>query len=141
MRFERQIHTKKPPAEALRLIADFRHLKSWDDSVLEVEPLDDVFGQGSKYRVLVKFGGNPIEMEYTVTAYEPGVRAVLTGIAPKATAIDIIEVSEADTGTRIDYTAEIKMAFPYALLDPLLAMGFKKTVDHAVAGLGRFLSA
>ena len=43
--------------------------------------------------------GNPIDMRYTVTAYEPGVRAVLTGIADKATAIDTIEVRATDQGT------------------------------------------
>jgi Uncharacterized conserved protein len=141
MRFERRLHCKKPRAEVLRLIADFRHLKSWDDSVIAVEPLDEVFGQGSQYRVKVNFNGNVIDMEYTVTAYEPGVRAVLTGLAPKATAIDIVEVAEDADGTRVDYTAEIKLAFPYSLLDPVLALGFKKTVDHAVDGLGRFLAA
>jgi hypothetical protein len=140
MRFERRLHSKKPPLEVLRLIADFRHLKSWDDSVIAVEPLDEIFGQGSQYRVKVNFSGNPIDMEYTVTAYEPGVRVVLTGIAPKATAIDIVEVSDDAHGTRIDYTAEIRLAFPYSLLDPILALGFKKTVDHAVDGLRRFLA-
>jgi hypothetical protein len=140
MRFERRLHSKKPPLEVLRLIADFRHLKSWDDSVIAVEPLDEVFGQGSQYRVKVNFSGNPIDMEYTVTAYEPGVRVVLTGIAPKATAIDIVEVSDDAHGTRIDYTAEIRLAFPYSLLDPIFALGFKKTVDHAVDGLRRFLA-
>jgi carbon monoxide dehydrogenase subunit G len=141
MRFERRFDSPKPPVEVLRLIADFRHLKSWDPSVESVEPLDEVFGQESQYQVRVLFAGNPIEMRYTVTAYEPGVRAVLTGIADKATAIDTIEVRSTDQGTTIDYVAEIRLAFPYNWIDPILAIGFKKTVDHAVDGLRRFLSA
>lgn len=141
MRFERRFYSPKPPVEVLRLIADFRHLKSWDASVESVEPLDEVFGQGSEYQVRVLFSGNPIDMRYTVTAYEPGVRAVLTGIADKATAIDTIEVRATDQGTAIDYVAEIRLAFPYNWIDPILAIGFKKTVDHAVDGLRRFLSA
>jgi hypothetical protein len=123
------------------LIADFRNLMSWDDSVQSVIPRDEVFSQGAEYDVCVLFSGNPIEMVYTVTAYEPGVRAVLTGVAAKATAIDRIEVTTTDTGTRVDYAAEIRLAFPFNLLDPVLAIGFKKTVDHAVEGLVRFLSA
>ena len=141
MRFERRFDSPKPPVEVLRLIADFRHLKSWDASVESVEPPDEVFGQGSEYQVRVLFSGNPIDMRYTVTAYEPGVRAVLTGIADKATAIDTIEVRATDQGTAIDYVAEIRLAFPYNWIDPILAIGFKKTVDHAVEGLRRFLSA
>jgi carbon monoxide dehydrogenase subunit G len=141
MRFERQFYSAKPPEETLRLIADFRNLMSWDDSVQSVTPRDEVFSQGAEYDVRVLFSGNPIEMVYTVTAYEPGVRAVLTGVAAKATAIDRIEVTATDTGTRVDYVAEIRLAFPYNLLDPVLAIGFKKTVDHAVEGLVRFLSA
>ncbi len=141
MRFERQFYSAKPPEETLRLIADFRNLMSWDDSVQSVTPRDEVFSQGAEYDVCVLFSGNPIEMVYTVTAYEPGVRAVLTGVAAKATAIDRIEVTATDTGTRVDYIAEIQLAFPYNLLDPVLAIGFKKTVDHAVEGLVRFLSA
>ena len=141
MRFERRLYSSKPPEETLRLIADFRNLKAWDDSVQSVLAHDDIFGQGSKYDVRVLFSGNPIDMVYTVTVYEPGVCAVLTGVALKATAIDRVEVAAIEQGTQIDYVAEIRLAFPYNLLDPLLAIGCKITVDHAVAGLSRFLSA
>ena len=141
MRFERHFYSAKTPEETLRLIADFRNLMSWDDSVQSVIPRDKVLSQGVEYDVRVLFGGNPIDMVYTVTVYEPGVRAVLTGVAAKAKAIDRIEVATTDTGTRVGYTAEIRLAFPYNLLDPVLAIGFKKTVDHAVEGLVRFLSA
>ena len=141
MRFERNLYSDKAPTEVLRLIADFRHLQSWDDSVVSVEPLDEVFGEGSRYQVRVLFSGNPIDMVYTVLTYKPGVRAVVTGVAPKARATDTIEVRSSGKGTMIKYTAEIDMAFPFNLLDPLLAIGFKKTVDRAVAGLGRFLAA
>ena len=141
MRFERYIHSGKPPAEVLRLVADFRYLQSWDDSVVSVEPLDEVFGEGSRYRVCVLFSGNPIDMVYTVSIYEAGVRAVLTGVAPKAKATDTVEVESSGEGTIVKYTAEIDLAFPFNLLDPVLAMGFKKTVDRAVAGLQRFLAS
>ena len=141
MRFERRFEVPKQPIETLRLIADFRHLMSWDDSVESVTPLDELFAQGARYAVRVRFSGNLIDMEYTVSAYEPGVRAVLTGVAAKATAIDLIEVSATDSGCVVDYTAEIQLAFPYSLFDPLLAMQFRKTVDHAVDGLKRFLAA
>ena len=141
MRFERQFFSAKPPEETLRLIADFRHLMSWDDSIQSVVPRDEVFGQGAEYDVRVLFSGNPIDMVYTVTIYEPGVRAVLTGVAAKATAIDQIDVTATDQGTRVEYNAEIRLSFPYNLIDPVLAIGFKKTVDHAVEGLIRFLSA
>ena len=140
MRVERQFFSAKPPEETLRLIADFRHLMSWDDSIQSVVPRDEVFGQGAEYDVRVLFG-NPIDMVYTVTVYEPGVRAVLTGVAAKATAIDQIDVTATDQGARVNYIAEIRLAFPYNLIDPVLAIGFKKTVDHAVEGLIRFLSA
>ena len=141
MRFERQFFSAKPPEETLRLIADFRHLMSWDDSIQSVFPRDEVFGQGAEYDVRVLFSGNPIDMVYTVTVYEPGVRAVLTGVAAKATAIDQIDVTATDQGTRVEYKAEIRLAFPYNLIDPVLAIGFEKTVDHAMEGLIRFLSA
>ena len=141
MRFERYIYSEKPPTEVLRLVADFRHLQSWDDSVVSVEPLDEVFGEGSRYRVCVLFSGNPIDMVYTVSMYEAGVRAVLTGVAPKATATDTVEVESSGEGTIVKYTAEIDLAFPFNLLDPVLAVGFKKTVDRAVAGLQRFLAS
>ena len=102
MRFERQFFSAKPPEETLRLIADFRHLMSWDDSIQSVVPRDEVFGQGAEYDVRVLFSGNPIDMVYTVTVYEPGVRAVLTGVAAKATAIDQIDVTATDQGARVN---------------------------------------
>ena len=102
MRFERQFFSAKPPEETLRLIADFRHLMSWDDSIQSVVPRDEVFGQGAEYDVRVLFSGNPIDMVYTVTVYEPGVRAVLTGVAAKAMAIDQIDVTATDQGARVN---------------------------------------
>jgi hypothetical protein len=141
MRFERRFVTPKSPSESLRLIADFRNLKEWDDSVVSVKPMDSSFGQGSRFLVEVLFSGNLIEIEYTVTVYEPGIRAELSGTAAKATATDVIEVSRVSDGTQVDYIAEIRLAFPFSIFDPLLAIGFKKTVDHAVSGLTRFLSA
>ncbi len=140
MRFKRRFKSPKSPPEVLRLIADFRYLKSWDDSVESVVAIEEVFGQGAQYKVRVRFGGKLIDMIYTVTSYEPGARALLTGIASNATAIDIIEVRDDSNGTQVDYTAKIQLAFPYNLLDPILALGFRKTVDRAVAGLTRFLS-
>ena len=53
MRFERRFDSPKPPVEVLRLIADFRHLKSWDPSVESVEPLDEVFGQGRPFLLVL----------------------------------------------------------------------------------------
>lgn len=141
MRFERRLTTEKPPREALRLIADFRHLKSWDDSVVTVTPRQTVFEQGAQFDVAVRFSGRVIELCYTLTAYEPGVRAVLTGVAPKATAIDVIEVRREGDVTVIEYSAEIQLAFPYRLFDPLLRRGFENTVNRAVEGLSRFLSS
>ena len=141
MRFKRRFKSPKSPSEVLRLVADFRYLKSWDDSVESVVVLEEVFGQGAQYKVTVRFGGKLIDMMYTVTSYEPGVRALLTGIASDATATDVIEVRADGSGTQVEYTAKIQLAFPYNLLDPILALGFRKTVDHAVAGLTHFLSA
>jgi len=141
VRFERHIYSGKPPTEVLRLVADFRHLQSWDDSVVSVQPLDEIFGEGSRYRVRVLFNGNPIDMVYTVLMYEAGVRAVVSGEAPKAKATDTIEVASSGEGTIIKYTAEIDMAFPFNLLDPVFAIGFKKTVDRAAIGLQRFLAS
>ena len=140
MRFERRFKSPKSASEVLRLIADFRNLKSWDHSVESVVALEEVFGQGARYKVRVRFGGNLIDMVYTVTTYEPGLRAVLTGVASNATAIDVVEVKADGNGTQVDYTAKIQLAFPYNLLDPILALGFRKTVDHAITGLTLFLS-
>ena len=61
MRFERRFVTPKSPSESLRLIADFRNLKEWDDSVVSVKPMDSSFGQGSRFLVEVLFSGNLID--------------------------------------------------------------------------------
>ena len=63
MRFKRQLYASKSPEETLRLIADFRNLKAWDDSVQSVVVRDDIFAQGSQYDVRVVFSGNPIAQQ------------------------------------------------------------------------------
>jgi hypothetical protein len=141
MRFVRFFESPSSAEHSLRLIADFQHLRAWDESVVEVEPLQEAFGLGAAYRVLVNFNGRMIPMRYEVTSYVPGHSAVLRGVAEKATAIDRIEVTPNATGCDVRYDAEIRMAFPYSLFDWLMAFGFKTTVDRAVAGLSRFLAA
>ncbi len=140
MRFVRFFESPSSAEQSLHLIADFQHLKAWDESVVEVEPLQETFGLGAAYRVLVNFNGRMIPMRYEVTSYVPGHSAVLRGVADKATAIDRIEVTPNATGCRVRYDAEIRMAFPYSLFDWVMALGFKTTVDRAVAGLSRFLT-
>ena len=141
MRFVRFFESPCSAEDSLRLIADFQHLMAWDHSVTSVEPLQADFGLGAAYAVEVNFNGRPIAMRYEVTAYVPGHSAVLRGVAPKAIAIDRIEVSPTEGGCRVRYDAEIQMAFPYSLLDWIMALGFKGTVDRAVAGLAAFLAA
>lgn len=141
MRFVRQFDSPCSAEETLRLIADFQHLKAWDDSVVEVIPLQPVFGLGAAYQVRVAFNGREIPMRYEVTSYVAGHSAVLRGVADNAIAIDRIAVTTQGEGCRVTYDVEIRMAFPYSLFDWLAAFGFRKTIDRAVDGLVRFLSA
>jgi carbon monoxide dehydrogenase subunit G len=85
-------------------------------------------------------GGRFAPMEYRVSALEPMRRIVLTGSGSGVSAVDEIRFERSGRGTRIGYTADIRLGGWLRLLQPFLGGSFRKIAKDALAGMQRTLS-
>ncbi len=137
-----QIETPLSIDEAFAYVADFANSETWDPGVDTSERLDPgPVAVGSRYRLGVHLAGRVAPMEYRITALEAPDRVVLEGTGSGVTAIDDIRFERAGTGTRIDYTADIKLGGLLRFVQPFLGRAFAGLARRAVDGMQRTLDA
>jgi len=135
-----RIETPLPIDEAFAYIADFANSQEWDPGVATAERLDPgPVGVGSRYRLGVRMGSRVAPMEYRISVFQPPTRVVLTGSGSGVTAVDDIRFERLEEGTRVDYTADIKLGGVLGLIQPLLGRSFANLGRNAVDGMQRTL--
>jgi len=136
----RQVDTRLAIDEAFAFIADFSNSMLWDPGTVTSEPVDPgPTSVGSRYRLGVRMGSRVVPMEYRITLFEAPTRVVLEGSGSNVEAVDEIRFSPSATGTRIDYTADIRLGGAMRLVQPFLGRAFAKLAQDAVDGMRRAL--
>ncbi len=137
-----QIETSLDPEAAFAFVADFANSAAWDPGVASSEQLDPgPVGVGARYRLGVRLAGRVAPMEYRITVFEPSARVVLEGKGSGVSAVDEIRFAPAGSGTRIDYTADIRLSGLLRLVQPLLGSQFARIGREAIAGMRTALDA
>jgi carbon monoxide dehydrogenase subunit G len=141
-RLEERIETPLSPEASFAYVADFANAMHWDPGVETSERIDDgPLGVGARYRLGVHLGRRAAPMEYRIAVFEPPRRVVLTGEGSGVSAVDEIRFVAAGTGTRIHYTADIRLGGALRLVQPFLGRAFAKLGRDAVDGMQRTLDA
>jgi len=139
-RLHEQIETPLATDAAFAYVADFANSMHWDPGVATSERIDPgPVGVGARYRLGVRMRGRVAPMEYRITAFEPSSRVVLTGEGSTITAVDEILFEKTATGTRIDYTADIRLKGAVRLLQPFLGGTLRKIGKDALGGMQKTL--
>lgn len=139
-RLHETIDTPLPVEEAFAFIADFANAQHWDPGVATSERLDaGPVGLGARYRLGIRMRGKVSPMEYRITAFEAPRRVVLTGEGSGVSAVDEIRFEPTATGTRIDYTADIRLGGWMRLIEPFAGGAFRKIATDALGGMQRAL--
>jgi carbon monoxide dehydrogenase subunit G len=134
------IETSLPIDETFAFIADFANAQHWDPGVATSERIDPgPVGLGARYQLGIRLRGRVAPMEYRITTYEPSRRVVLTGEGSNVSAVDEIRFEPTATGTRIDYTADIRLGGWMRLVAPFAGGSFEKLVRDALGGMQRVL--
>jgi carbon monoxide dehydrogenase subunit G len=124
-----RIETTLPVADAFAFVADFANAERWDPGVAtSVRTNPGPVGVGAHYRLGVRLGGRVAPMDYEVSEFEPARRVVLVGRGSGVAAVDEIEFTPTATGSRIDYTADIRLVGLMRLAAPF--------AGSALAGVG-----
>lgn len=87
------------------------------------------------------FNGRTLPMTYEVTAWDPPNRVALRGEGSTVTAVDDIRFEATATGTRIGYSADLRLKGLLKVAEPFLKGRFEKTGREAMAGMRRALEA
>ncbi len=141
-RLHETIDTALPVDEAFAFIADFANAQHWDPGVAASERLDaGPVGLGARYRLGIRMRGRVAPMEYRITTYVPPSRVVLTGQGSGVSAVDEIRFEATAAGTRIDYTADIRLGGWMRLVEPFAGGAFRKIAADALGGMQAALDA
>jgi len=132
--------------DAFDAVADFSSSERWDPGVtkaLRTAPgADAPSGEGATYALTVTFRGTSSDMTYMTTDYEEPHRVVLEGVGPKIRAIDTIEFAATPSGgTRITYTADLRLTGAAKIAAPFLGRAFEEMGHKALAGMQAWLAA
>ncbi len=141
-RLHQQIETRLPPDATFAFVADFANSRHWDPGVATSERLDTgPVGLGARYRLGVRIRGRVTPMEYRITTFDAPRQVVLTGEGSGVAATDEIRFEPTATGTRIDYTADIRLGGFLRLAQPFLGGAFARIAHDALDGMQRALDA
>lgn len=135
-----RIETVLPLDDAFAFVADFANSAHWDPGVASAERMDaGPLGVGARYRLGIRIGGRVAPMDYLVTAFDPLRRVVLAGRGSGVDAEDEIVFEATPTGTRIDYTADIRLRGVMRLATPFAAGALARIARDARTGMQREL--
>jgi carbon monoxide dehydrogenase subunit G len=135
-----RIETVLPLDDAFAFVADFANSAHWDPGVASAERMDaGPLGVGARYRLGIRIGGRVAPMDYLVTAFDPLRRVVLAGRGSGVDAEDEIVFEATPTGTRIDYTADIRLRGVMRLATPFAAGALARIARDARNGMQREL--
>jgi carbon monoxide dehydrogenase subunit G len=137
-----QVETTLSIDDVFDYVADFANSQEWDPGVATAERLDEgPVGPGSRFRLGVRLGPRVGTMEYRISVFEPPTRVVLVGSGSGVSAVDEIRLERLGTGTRLDYTAEIRLGGVLRMLEPFLGGAFANIGRNAADGMQRTFDA
>jgi carbon monoxide dehydrogenase subunit G len=137
-----QVETTLPIDDVFEYVADFANSQEWDPGVATAERLDDgPVGVGTRFRLGVRLGPRVGTMDYRISVFEPPTRVVLVGSGSGVSAVDEMRLERLATGTRLDYTAEIRLGGILRLAEPFLGTTFATIGRNAADGMQRTLRA
>ena len=131
-----------PQELAFDRVADFTTTAIWDPGISETRRLDDgALGVGSRFEVQSRQGPVTVPLVYEITTYDRPHRVVLETKGLLHQGKDDVTFESVEGGTLVTWNAQFRLRGPGRLVDPALAIGFRRVVDKAVVGLERFLRA
>lgn len=127
--------------EAFDYMARFSNAPEWDPSAVRARPLTDgPVRLGSEFEVVVRSFGRELTWRYRVTEHDRPHRVVVRAERGSIVSEDTITVAALPVGgSAVTYHAELRTSGWSRLLDPLLAVAFRRIGTAAEDGLRREL--
>lgn len=140
MKIQRTVETTAAPGPVFAYLSDFTNTNEWDPGTISTERVEGDGGVGTVYHNVSEFNGNKSELRYEVVDLVPERRIALKGEGKSVHADDTMELAPSGTGTRVTYTADIRLKGLLKVAEPFLGKAFKKLGDEAEEGLNKALA-
>ena len=142
-RLHETLDTKLSIEDAFAFVSDFANAAAWDPGTISAHRIDGgPVGVGTRYLLQVRMGSRIAPMEYRITEHVPCALVVLEGRGSNVTARDEIGFTALpDSGTRVDYVADIRLGGLLGLLQPFAGGAFRKIGREAREGMQRTLDS
>lgn len=140
MKIQRTVETNAAPATVFAYLSDFTNTTEWDPGTITTERVEGDGGVGTVYHNVSEFNGKKTELKYVVTDLDPERRFALHGENKTVNADDTMEFVASQSGTRVTYTADIRLKGVLKVVEPFLGKAFKKLGDEAEDGLNQALA-
>lgn len=139
-RYTTSFFSPRAPDDAWRFLSDIRLFSTWDPGVAaSVQVKGDGPVEGAAYDLTIR-GVMPTVMRYVVVERaERQLKMIST--TPWLRSVDELSVEPDGEGARVTYDAVLTLNGPLGLLDPLLALAFRRIGDRADVGLRQALGA
>ncbi len=115
-----------PPGEVFARVADFGRLEEWDPGVASSRQLTPgPPAPGAEFRVVARFLGREVAMDYTLEEWDPPRLARYVGRTRRVTSRDEFRFDPADAGTDLHLAAEVTTSGWLRPLEPLLGLAMR----------------
>jgi len=107
-RITKVIDTDQPVDRAFSYLVDWSTVEEWDPTVSRARKLTPGAPEvGSRFAVILRWGGQRISMTYTIRDLEPPHLIVLEGKGASFSAVDRIHLEKRPFGTRLTYAVAV----------------------------------
>jgi carbon monoxide dehydrogenase subunit G len=140
-KIRREVAVEKAPAQVVAYLKDFSHAQQWDPGTLACSRLDDgPVREGSTWRNVSRFLGRQAELTYRLERALPD-RLTFVGTNHAARSVDDLTFTATGTGTRITYTADIRLQGAARLADPLVRLALERMAGKVTAQMRQVINA
>ncbi len=140
---DRTITTSRSRSEVFAYLADFANAAEWDPGTTESIPRDASGPKmGQIYDLIITWGSRTFPMVYETTELIPNELVRFAGDGSTTRAIDTLSFEDLPNGgTKVLYSADITLKWPYRITEPFLGSKFRQLGDEAEESLTRVLAA
>jgi hypothetical protein len=140
MQISRTVSTTASLEQAFAYLADFTTTNQWDPGTVRTTRLSGDGGVGTRYRNVSRFLGRETELDYVVTALEPGRLLRLRGENASVASEDEMRFATEAGRTTVTYRATLRLKGFRVLTAPVVALAFRRLAHEAENGLRTALS-
>ena len=139
-RYQASLHTRTATEGVFSYLSDFSNSQEWDPGVVTAERLTaGGVVEGAEFRLVTRFLGTQSALTYRIVEYDPPRVVTFHGENETVISHDRITFVPEPDGTTIDYDARLQLKGYRKLMEPLVALAFRRVGDRALNGLRQAL--